>query len=243
MLKCLPLIALLLVLAGCDASPKDDLGAYAQLSAKQLYANAKRAQDRKHFEEAIKQYRALDRLYPTSKYAKQALLNTIEANYLSDNEDGTQAAAEQYLHLYPNGDEAAYAYFMHAMIGIKQHGSWLQRRFKIPPEQFDLDGLNESFTTLDYLVVHFPKSRYVPRAVRMMKHIRYAKANHELETAHYYFQQNAYLAAVNRAREAIALDAAKPIQQQGYQLMLKCYQKLGDTAMAAKVKRALARLH
>ncbi len=231
-----------MLLVGCHAFDPDDTQPYASLTAKQLYAQAKTQQHEKNYNEAIKQYRALQTLYPTTSYTKQALLNLIEVNYLAKNEDAAISAIEDYVRLYPTGQGTAYAYFMLGMIKVNMHGSWFQRHLNVPAEKYDMEGLDDAFNAFDHVVRHFPTSRYAGQATKMMQQLRMAKAQHELETAQYYLKQDAYIAAINRARQAIALDRSRNMQQQAYQIMLTCYRHLEDPVMIKKVQHLLRTL-
>lgn len=232
------ILAAMFVLSGCDQGKVDQTDYYKGKSAKELYSMAQKSEKLGNNKEALKIYTALESHYPESSLTKQGMLNSINLNYKQGEVEGTIAAVDHFTRIYPIGDHAAYGYYMKGLVLIKEHGSWLQRKLKIPAKNYDTESLKEAFLSFKYVVKHFPKSKYVSNSIRLMSNIKTSLANHELDTAKFYLKQASYIAAVNRAREAIAIDSSKEIAEASYDVMLSSYQALKDTRMIAEVKKA-----
>lgn len=60
-----------------------------------------------------------------------------------------------------------------------------------------------------------------------MQYIVNAMAEHEVQAARYYYRRGAYLAATNRAQEAIKDYDRAPAVEEGLYIMMKSYEALG----------------
>jgi hypothetical protein len=71
-----------LMFSGCGQKAYEDpFKKYRKMTAQQLFDGANAAVVKKHYSDGVKQYSALDAMYPFGQYTQQALLYTIYANY------------------------------------------------------------------------------------------------------------------------------------------------------------------
>ena len=67
-----------------------------------------------------------------------------------------------------------------------------------PPKEADL-----AYSTLRRLVERYPASEYAPDAEQRMLYLKNRLADYENSVADYYLRREAYVAALNRAKDAL----------------------------------------
>lgn len=218
-----------------------DYGAesFRNYTAKQILAGGEKAIASHNYKDSIKYFEAIDALYPFDYEAQQGQLNVIYAYYKTEDYASALAAADRYIHLYPVGRHTDYAYYMKGLINSEKDRTPLQKMYKTHLEELDLANLQEAFVDFGTLVKSFPKSVYVKDAKKRMRHIRYALAQHELQTAKFYFERKAYIAAANRANYVVKHFADTPQEKEALKIMIKSYRILGVTEKERNARRIL----
>lgn len=233
MKKLLALLCVVVVLSGCSSNAiKDNLSAYRNKTAQQLYDASKKDLKHGHYNRAVKQLEALNALYPFGAYAEQGLITLVYAYYENDDAEEALATADRYLALYPRGSYADYAYYMKGVIAFKQGFSWMQRKANIDRAPRDLTDMKHAYLSFSELLQNFPHSNYVPDAVVRMRYIRNLFAKHEVGIAQFYYDKKAYVAAANRATGVVEHYDRSPWVIPALKIMVKSYRKLGLTTMA-----------
>ena len=128
------LIACLLV--ACKTT--NSLDAYQQLSDKQIYEHSKENMKKHHYEQATKDFEALDTLYPFGDYSQQAQLAIITAYYKNDDKESALAAIDRYIRLYPRADNVDYAYYMKGVINAGSEENWFFSWVHAKPAKKDI---------------------------------------------------------------------------------------------------------
>ena len=233
MKKLLLIVAAALVLSACGTSPyKDDLAPYRHETSRQLYTGAEKSLSKGDYKKAVKQLEALDAIYPFGAYARQAQLDIIYAYYKNDDQLSATVAADRYIHLYPQGPDVDYAYYMKGMVAYRQGMTWLQKLVGSDPSERDMSHMTSSFAAFNELVKRFPNSRYRNDSILHMSYIRNMVAKHYMATGEYYFKRKAYVASANRALTVVQHFQGSPEVIQALALAVKSYQKLGMTQKA-----------
>lgn len=193
-----------LFLVGCT-SPyvQDPYKKYAKYSAADLYAKADKALQRGHYSNAVKNYEALDGLYPFNRFAKQARLDIIYAYYMNGDDTSAVVAAERYLHLQPRSKHADYAYYLRGVASFAKGQSWLQKSFNVSPADRDSKRLYQAYNSFRTIVQDYPHSIYRKDAELRIAYIRNLLAEHTMRVAKYYYSIKAYVAAANRASQIV----------------------------------------
>ncbi|MFX6743284.1 outer membrane protein assembly factor BamD, partial [Acinetobacter baumannii] len=70
-------------------------------------------------------------------------------------------------------------------------------------------------------------SKYTPDAAARMQYIVNSLAQHEVHAARYYYRRGAYLAAVNRAQQALKEYDGAPANEEALYIMIRSYEALG----------------
>lgn len=226
------LIALcgLILLAGCKTT--EPYSEYKSRSDQQIFEQAENHLARGNSEVAIKDFEALDVLYPFGEYSQQGQLDIIYAYYKHGDTDEALAAADRYIRLYPRADNVDYAYYMKGLINLGPEEGWMERWLRAEKSLLDVSGLEQAFTDFNVLIERFPHSKYVPDARKRMLYIRNLLAQHQLELAKYYLKRKVYVAAANRASEVVDHYPGAPAVVPALGVMVEAYHALGQNKMA-----------
>lgn len=228
MKKLLLIVATALILSACGTSPyKDDLAPYRHESSRQLYTGAEKNLSGGDYSKAVKQLEALDAIYPFGAFARQGQLDIIYAYYKNDDQLSATVAADRYIHLYPQGPDVDYAYYMKGMVDYRQGMTWLQKLIGSDPSERDMSHLTSSFSAFNELVQRFPNSQYRNDSILHMSYIRNMIARHFLDTGNYYLKRKAYVASANRALTIVQHFQGSPVVISALALAVKSYQHLG----------------
>jgi outer membrane protein assembly factor BamD len=202
-MRVLLILVILLSLTACKhwwgGADDEDNNPFKGMSAEQLYSEAKNEMAKQEYSSAIKRLEALDTMYPFSEYAEQSEIDLIYAYYKKEDYPSTAATAERYIHLYPRAKRVDYAYYMKALANFQQTRGTLANVFPIDESWRDPGTQSQAYSDFATLVQKFPNSRYKANALQRMIYLRNMFAQHELNTATYYYQRKMYVAATERA--------------------------------------------
>jgi outer membrane protein assembly factor BamD len=103
----------------------------------------------------------------------------------------------------------------------------------------DQRAAKEAFESFKELVTRFPDSRYAPDARLRMRYTINSLAAYDVHVAYYYYQRGAYVAAINRAQQAITDYRDAPALEEALYILVLSYDKLGMTGPRDDAKRVL----
>jgi outer membrane protein assembly factor BamD len=98
----------------------------------------------------------------------------------------------------------------------------------------------ESYAAFRELITRFPQSKYTPDARSRMVYIVNSLASYEVHVARYYFRRHAYLAAANRAQQAVTDYRDAPALEEALYLMIQSYDALQLPQLRDDARRVLA---
>lgn len=215
------------LLSACATKSSDPLVAYQGQSAGQIYQSAKESLANRNYAHAIKNYEALDVVYPFNRYSEQAQLELIYSYYQHGDAPSAKAAAERFIHVYPNSKSIDYAYYMRALADMDQDRGWYLRYVPIDLSMRDPGTMRVAYQEFEQFINRYPNSRYVADARQRMIYLRNLFASYELHIADYYFRKKAYVAAANRANEVVQQYQGAPEVERALIIMVKSYRILG----------------
>ncbi len=233
-MKKLSLILCMVLLLTACSDAKDPLAAYRGQSAGDLYQSAERNLSKGNYSTAVREFEALDNLYPFGHYAEQAQLDVIYAYYQDDDMSSALAAAERYIHLYPRGAHVDYAYYMKGLINFQEGLTWLQRWVGVQSAEQNAQHLQDAYRSFNELVSYFPNSLYREDALLHMAYIRNGLAKQEINIAEFYMYHKAYVAAANRATYVIQHYSESPSVVTALGINVKAYRALKLDELANK---------
>ncbi|MEW6371664.1 MAG: outer membrane protein assembly factor BamD [Pseudomonadota bacterium] len=216
----------LLGLSGCGMLPgKTD--ATQNQSAEKLYAEAREEMAGGHYEAAITLFRRLESNYPFGTYAAQAQMEIAYAHYKAQDQAEALAAVERFIKLHPNHPQVDYMYYLRGLVNFNDQIGFMSVLYSQDPSERDPRATREAFAAFKALVDRFPNSKYAPDSIARMNYLINAMAAYEVHVANYYYRRGAYLAAVNRAQNAVSDYSESPSREEALFIMIRSYDKLG----------------
>lgn len=221
------------LLGGCATAPEDIK------SAAELYADATGHANAARYEQADDAYAQLKSTYPTSPYARQAVLDQLYG-YLQRREHLLAvAAADEFLNLYPGSPHVPYALYMKGVVYFREDRGLMDRIGQQDPSSRSPDLMQHSYESFAALLANFPDSPYAEDAALRMRYLINALAKSELHIARYYHRRAAYPAAIGRLRDLLATYPDAAALPQALALLADSYSKIGAADAAADTQRLL----
>ena len=227
------------ILAGCGSwGEKLDRKDW---TAEQWYNAAKEALDSGSYDAAIKLYEQLESKYPFGRYAQQAQVEIAYAYYKQGETAQAISAIDKFTKLHPNHPNLDYALYLRALVNFKEDLGPLARVVAQDLADRDPKAARESFEGFKDLVTRFPESRYAQDSRERMAYLVEALARHEIHVARYYLSRGAYLAAANRAQDAITRFPNSPTHREALDIMIEAYDRLGIPELRDDARKVLAK--
>ena len=236
-------LALLLngaLLAGCGLN-KDKPDPTKDWSPQRIYTEAKAEIASGNNDKGIKLLESLQARYPYGRYAQQAQLDEAYAYYKADEVPQALAAADRFIKLHPNHTNVDYAYYLKGLCNFRDDLGPLGLFSTDDLAERDPKAAKDSFDTFRELATRYPDSRYTPDAIKRMNYLVNALATHEVKVAEYYLRRGAYIAAANRAQEAVNTYPQAPALEGALNVMVKSYNAMGLKDLAADANKVLQR--
>lgn len=236
------LAALLLAatLAGCGLfKDKEDL--QKDWTAEQFYRAANEELEAQSWEAAIKLYEKLEAKFPFGRYAQQAQLEVAYAYYKQGETAQAISAIDKFVKLHPNHPHIDYALYLKGLANFREDLGPLTRLAKQDLADRDPKAARESFETFKDLVTRFPESRYAKDSRERMIYLVEALARQEIHVARYYMSRGAYLAAANRAQDAIVRFPNSPTHREALEVLVEAYDRMGMPDLRDDAKKVLAK--
>jgi outer membrane assembly lipoprotein YfiO len=155
--------------------------------------------------------------------------------------DSAQAisALDKFIKLHPNHPNLDYALYLKALVNFKEDLGPLARVISQDLADRDPKAARESFEGFKELVTRYPESKYTPDSRERMVYLVEALARQEIHVARYYLSRGAYLAAVNRAQDAIVKFPNSPIHREALEVMIEGYDRMGMAALRDDARKVL----
>jgi outer membrane protein assembly factor BamD len=235
----LAVVILSAALAGCGlfGDKKDERKNW---TAAEYYKAAKEQFDAGNWEASAKIYEQLEGKFPYGRFAQQAQIEVAYAYYKQGETAQALSALDKFVKLHPNHPNLDYALYLRALVNFKEDLGILARLVKQDLADRDPKAARESFESFKDLVTRFPESRYTADSRQRMAYLVEALARHEINVARYYLSRGAYLAAANRAQDALKNYSTASIQRDGLEIMIEAYDRMGLAPLRDDSRRVLA---
>jgi len=232
----LALITSLLVLTACSSNPSSKLKAQTPQA---LYQDAKTALDASNYLTASEKLEQLESRFPFGPFAQQALLDLIFVYHQLDDPASALATAERFIRLNPNHENVDYAYYMKGLVNFNVNRGFLQQLLETDTSKRDAGAARQAFQDFSELLRRFPESKYANDARQRMIYLRNDLAKYEVHVARFYMRQNAYVAAINRAKYVVKHFSKTPAVADALALMARAYDILELPELSEKARRTL----
>ena len=218
-------LACALAAAACSSNKTEALNPNA--SAERLYSDAKAEMNAGNWEQAIKTLERVEGRGAGTLLAQQALLDTAYAQWRSGERAQALASVERFIKLNPSSPALDYALYLRGVINFNDDIGIMGSLAGQDLAERDSRASRDAFQAFKELVDRFPDSAYAEDARQRMAYIVNTLAEYELYVARYYYRRGAYVAAVNRAQQALVDFQGAPATEEALYIMVLSYDRLG----------------
>jgi outer membrane protein assembly factor BamD len=224
------------LLAGCASKPVDPT---ATMTPEEIYAAAKEEAYNIQYAKAITLFDKLEGRAAGTPLAQQAQLDKAHTHFKAEEPAQAIATLDRFMRLHPASPAIDYALYLKGLVNFNEELGLFSKFVNQDLSERDQQAAKESFAAFKELVTRFPESRYSPDARARMTYIVNSLAKYEVHVARYYYSRGAYLAAVNRAQQAIADYRDAPAVEDALQLLIQCYDALELPRLRDDARRVL----
>ena len=226
---------LCLLMSACS-STKDE---FENIPTDKLYADAKEDESDGNLETAIKKLEKVEARASGTVLSQQAQLDLAYDYFKTGEKAQALAKLDRFIRLHPTSPALDYAYYLQGLVNFNENLGLFGKLANQDLSERDQQASRDAFESFRQLNTRFPQSRYAPDARLRMNHIVNSLAAGEVHVASYYLRRGAYLAAVNRAQQAIKEYRQAPAIEEGLYIMADGYDHLGMTQLRDDTVRVL----
>ncbi|MFM2483170.1 outer membrane protein assembly factor BamD [Celerinatantimonas sp. YJH-8] len=213
------------LLSGC--SSKKDEQIVPDKPAAELYQEAQKNLMLNDYRGAESTLEALDNRYPFGPYADQTQLKLIYVYYKRSETEKALANIDRFIRNNPTSPALAYVYYMRGLTNEAADYNFSQSLLGIDRATRDPSFITSAFKDFKVVLQHYPNSDYAADARRRMLDLQEKLARHDLAIAEYYLKREAYIAAVNRAKQIIENYPNSAEKNNALRVMIRGYRSLG----------------
>jgi len=232
----LALCAAAWLVAGCSSTSVDKT---ANWSPNRIYAEAKDEAGSGAYDKAVPLYEKLEGRAAGTPLAQQAELEKAYAQFKSGEKPAAITTIDRFIKLHPASPAVDYALYLKGVINFNDDLGMFSFLTRQDLSERDQKAAKESFEAFKELVTRFPDSRYAPDSRLRMNYIVNSLAQYEVHVARYYYTHGAYLAAINRAQQALSDYREVPALEEALYIMVKSYDALGMNDLRDDAQRVL----
>lgn len=209
------------------------------MAVDKLYAEAKADMASGGWDRAIRALERIEGRAAGTLLAQQASLDLAYSRYKAGERPEAIAALDRFIRLNPSSPALDYAFYLRGIVNFNDSLGLIYQVLNQDVVERDQQASRDAHQSFRQLVEQFPNSRYAPDARLRMDYIANALAEYEIRVARYYLQRGAYLAAANRAQQAIREFEQTPATADALRIMVLSYDQLGLTDLRDDAKRVL----
>jgi outer membrane protein assembly factor BamD len=228
------IVAIVGLAAGC-ANNEEETAVVNDIT--EAYETAKNAVERGNYRRGIQIYEAILARYPFSDISRQLQLDLMYAYYKMGEKEQAVEAADTFIRENPIHERVDYALYIKGLAYFEDEAGFLERRFKKDITERPPKDVAESYSSFRRLVDRYPASQYAADAEQRMVYLKNRLAGYENQVADYYLRRGAYIAALNRAKNALEEYNGAPANSESLRIMEQAYEKLGMHDLAADARR------
>lgn len=231
-------VGTVLLAAGCSSPPKSEA---PEATAERLYREAREDIEAGSYERAIKSLERVEGLAAGTLLAQQAQLDLAYVQWKANERASALTTVERFIKLNPSSPALDYAMYLRGLINFNDNLGLLGVFAGQQLSERDQRASRDAWQAFKQLVDQFPQSRYTPDAKLRMNYILNSLAEYEVHVARYYYRRGAYVAAANRAQQAVAEFPQAPAAEEALFLMMVSYGRLGLEPLRESAERVLRR--
>jgi outer membrane protein assembly factor BamD len=236
-LSVVPVLLAASVLAGCSSFKEEDKT--ASWSPNRIYSEAKDELNAGSYDKAIPLFEKLEGRAAGTPLAQQAQLERAYAHYKANDQAQALATLDRFIKLHPSSPALDYALYLKGIVNFNDNLGMFSFLSKQDLSERDQKAAKESFESFKELAARFPDSRYAPDAKARMTYIVNSLAQYEVHVARYYYSRGAYVAAINRAQNALADYRDVPALEEALFILMRSYDALGMAQLRDDARRVM----
>jgi outer membrane protein assembly factor BamD len=226
-------MCLVLALSGCAGNrDRERQQRLSRFSPEALYDQGRRAMRARDFGEVVEIYEALNARYPFTVESRQARMEIIYAYYMLNEKESARDAADTFIRENPAHPKIDYVYYVRGLVDFERPSGKVARFLGADEAARPPQTARDAITSFRTVITRYPKSLYAPDARRRIVYLRNRLAEYELRVAGYYMDRGAWVAAAQRARQAIEQYDGAPATRDALRIMIYCYGKLNYADLA-----------
>ncbi len=215
-------VVLMAALAACGGTDGDAKRAAQDLEVftpAQIYERGEFELARNRGDDAAYFFSEVERLYPYSDWAKQALIMQAFTYHQAKDYENSRSAAQRYIDFYPTDEDAAYAQYLLAL-------SYYDQIDEVGRDQ----GLTfQALQALRTVIEVYPDSEYASSAILKFDLAFDHLASKEMEIGRYYLKGKHFTAAINRFRVVVEDFQTTSHTAEALHRLVEAYLSLGLT--------------
>ncbi|MBU6470841.1 MAG: outer membrane protein assembly factor BamD [Gammaproteobacteria bacterium] len=228
-------VAAALLLAACASQQSRDQHLAPDILYKSIQANLAAG----NYKTAISRLQTMEARFPFNDYGTQAQLDLIYANYMNQNYDAAEDAADRFIREHPRHADVDYAYYMKGVAYFDEAPGPFMRLFRHDIYQRDPSNAQKSFQAFQLLLQKFPDTKYAADARQRLLYLRDRLADYQWAVADYYMRRGAWISAVQRADTIVKNYPESPRVEDALKILYTAYSRLGLTDLADSTRKVL----
>ena len=224
------------MLVACGSTPQDE---FANIASDKLYADAKDDAAEGNFELAIKKLEKVEARASGTLLSQQAQIDLAYAYFRTGEKAQALAKLERFIRLHPTSPALDYAFYLQGLVNFNENLGLFGKLSRQDLAERDQQASRDAYESFKQVIERFPQSRYAEDARLRMNHVVNSLAAGEVHVARYYLRRGAYLAAANRAQQAVKEYSQSPAVEEGLFIMAQAYDKLGLVPLRDDTLRVL----
>lgn len=235
----LMLLASFLTLAGCSSKGSEDFDETANWPVERLFESGKAEMNAGAWQDAGARFMAVEARFPFGPYAQQSLINLAYVQWKQGEPEMALATITRFQRQYPSHPGSDYMLFLRGLILFTPPSAVLSFLTRQDPAERDPQALRESYESFNQLITRYPKSIYADDARARMNWLVNTMAENQVHTAAFYYERQAYVAAINRAQEVLTDYEGVPAAEEATYIIMMSYQKLNMPELSKDFERVL----
>jgi outer membrane protein assembly factor BamD len=228
------------LLIGCSSPPRNET---PELTAERLYREAHDDIEAGAYDRATKSLERVEGLAAGTLLAQQAQIELAYVQWKASERIAALTTIDRFIKLNPSSPALDYAMYLRGLINFNDNLGLLGVVAGQQLSERDQRASRDAWQAFKQLVEQFPQSKYTPDARLRMNYILNSLAEYEVHVARYYFRRGAYVAAANRAQQAVAEYPQAPSTEEALFLMMASYDKLQLAPLRDAAERVLRQNH
>lgn len=213
----------------CNKKEKIDNSNIANLSDQKLFELGNNYFENSKYKEAKKYFIKITTEFPYSKFAAKAQYLEALANYRSDDYDSALISLDEYIKLYPAGEDIEDAYYMRALCHYNQISSF----------KYDQSSTIMSLEAFNDLQNRFPDGKFSTEIKLKIDLLHDQLASQNMSIAFFYYKKGNVIAALNRYNIVIKDYPTTIYIEEALYRMVEIYMMLNQPTEAKKYAQLL----